>query len=172
MTATPQDPAIFGPSANRIEIAERSPAHPDASRLLREFYREQVVQYGFADPVELSSCEYEPPNGVFAVVYHGAVPAGCGGYRWFDRAARTVEIKKTYVVPELRRLGAGRALLSWLERHAVAAGARRAVLETGVRNTAALSLFTSAGYRPVDSYVVGRDPAINRAFARSLISPG
>ena len=52
------------------------------------------------------------------------------------------------------------------------AGARRAVLETGVRNTAALSLFTSAGYRPVDSYVEGRDPAINRAFARSLVSPG
>ena len=172
MTATPQDPAIFGPGASRIEIAERSPAHPDAARLLREFYREQMVQYGFADPVELSSCEYQAPNGVFAVVYLGTVPAGCGGYRWFDRAARTVEIKKTYVVPGSRRLGAGRALMSWLEQHAVAAGARRAVLETGVRNTAALSLFTSAGYRPVDRYVDGRDPAINRAFARSLVSPG
>jgi GNAT superfamily N-acetyltransferase len=172
VTATPQDPAIFGLSERRIEIAERSPAHPDAARLLRAFYREQVVEYGFADPAELSSSEYESPNGVFAVVYLDTVPAGCGGYRWFDRAAHTVEIKKTYVAPEWRRLGAGRALLSWLERHAVAAGARRAVLETGVRNTAALSLFTSAGYRPVDRYVDGRDPAINRAFARSLVSPG
>ena len=141
MTTTPQGPAIFAASADRIEIVERSLGHPDTSRLLREFYREQVVQYGFADPVELSSCEYEAPNGVFAVVYRGAVPTG-------------------------------RVLLSWLERHAVAAGARRAVLETGVRNTAALSLFTSAGYRPVNSYVEGRDPAINRAFARSFVSPG
>ena len=98
----PQDPAIFGPSAGRIEIAERSPAHPDAARLLREFYREQVVQYGFADPVELSSCEYKAPHGVFAVVYLDTVPAGCGGYRWFDRVARTVEIKKTYIVPDSR----------------------------------------------------------------------
>ena len=40
-----------------------------------------------------------------------------------------------------------------------------------MRNTAALGLFTSAGYRPVDRYVPGRDPAINRAFARFLISP-
>jgi hypothetical protein len=32
-----------------------------------------------------------------------------------------------------------------------------------------LGLFTSAGYRPVDRYVEGRDPQINRAFARSLI---
>jgi ribosomal protein S18 acetylase RimI-like enzyme len=71
-----------------------------------------------------------------------------------------------------RGLGAGRALLSWLERHALAAGARRAILETGVRNTAALGLFTSAGYRPVDRYVQGRDPAINRAFARLLTGEG
>lgn len=62
-------------------------------------------------------------------------------------------------------------MLSWLERHAGAAGAWRAILETGARNTAAISLFTSAGYRPVEPYVPGRDPEINRAFARSLTSP-
>jgi hypothetical protein len=58
--------------------------------------------------------------------------------------------------------------LTWLEHHAAQAGAQRAILETGVRNTAALNLFAGAGYRPVDSYVKGRDPKINRAFARSL----
>lgn len=42
---------------------------------------------------------------------------------------------------------------------------RAAVLETGVRNTAALHLFTSAGYLPTDGYVEDRDPAINRAFS-------
>lgn len=125
-------------------------------------------RYGFADAVELSSCEYAPPNGVFAVVYQDSVAAGCGGYRWFDRATRTVEIKRIYVVPASRGHGTGRALLTWLEQHAVRAGAQRAILETGVRNTAALNLFTSAGYQPVDRYVEGRDPAINRAFARSL----
>ena len=62
-------------------------------------------------------------------------------------------------------------MLAWLEHHAMKAGAHRAILETGVRNTAALGLFTSTGYRPVDRYVEGRDPQINRAFARSLI-PG
>jgi ribosomal protein S18 acetylase RimI-like enzyme len=116
--------------------------------------------------------EYTAPSGVFAVVYYGAAPAGCGGYRWFDKTTGTVEIKRLYIDPASRGLGVGRALLSWLERHAVAAGARRAILETGVRNTAALGLFTSAGYRPVDRYVEGRDPAINRAFARILTGEG
>ena len=168
MTTTPGDPAVFAGSTAQVQITERRTAHPDASELLRAFHREQVDRYGFADPIELNSAEYAPPNGVFAVVYQDGVPIGCGSYRWFDRAARTVEIKRMYLTPASRGHGAGCALLTWLEHHAARAGARRAILETGVRNTAALGLFTSAGYRPVDRYVEGRDPQINRAFARSL----
>ena len=171
MTPIARDPADHSPGAERIEITERTPAHPDAARLLHAFYADQVDRYGFADPIELNSAEYSPPHGAFAVAYHGAVPTGCGGYRWYDRPACTVEIKKLYVVPDSRGLATGRAMLSWLERRAVAAGARRAILETGVRNTAATGLFTSAGYVPVDRYVEGRDPEINRAFARLLTSP-
>jgi GNAT superfamily N-acetyltransferase len=163
--------AVVAMGAGTIRIAERPPDHPDAARLIRAFYDEQMGRYGFADPAEMSPGEFVPPQGLFVVMYHGGVAAGCGGYRWFDRAVGTVEIKKTYIVPASRGLEAGRALLAWLERHAVAAGARQAILETGVRNTAALGLFASAGYLPVDSYVSGRDPEINRAFARTLAGP-
>lgn len=170
MTTLP-DPAVAS-SADPIEIAARPPGNPDAARLLRAFHREQLHRYGFADPVELTADEYTAPGGIFAVVYDGAAAVGCGGYRWFDQTSSTVEIKKIYVTPASRGRGAGRALLSWLERHALAAGARRAILETGVRNTAALGLFASAGYQPVDRYVQGRDPAINRAFTRLLARGG
>ena len=47
-------------------------------------------------------------------------------------------------------------------------GARRAVLETGVRNTAALAFFVENDYQSIDAYVAGRDPAINRAFMKWL----
>ena len=170
MTTTPGDPGVLAASTGGIEIRERSPAHPDASRLLRAFHAEQVDRYGFADPVDLDPADYTPPQGVFAVVYSERRPVGCGGYRWFGRSRKTVEIKKVYLIPAVRGYGAGRALLSWLEGHAVVAGARRAILETGVRNTAALRLFTAAGYQPADSYVAGRDPEINRAFTRSLVN--
>jgi GNAT superfamily N-acetyltransferase len=168
VTTTPGDPAVFAGSTVRVRIVERRPGHPDAAGLLRAFHREQLERYGFADPIELDTGEYAPPCGLFAVVYQDGAPVGCGGYRWFDRAARTVEIKRMYLTPASRGHGTGRVLLSWLEHHAVRAGAQRAILETGVRNTAALGLFSSAGYRPVDRYVEGRDPQINRAFARSL----
>jgi GNAT superfamily N-acetyltransferase len=155
---------------SQIQFTERLTSDPDAYAFLCALRREQVSRYGFADPAELDASEYTPPNGIFVVVRQGTTAAGCGGYRWFDRATQTVEIKRIYIVPASRGHGAGRALLSWLEHHAVAAGAQRAILETGVRNTAAISLFTNVGYRPVDRYVEGRDPEINRAFARLLTS--
>ena len=168
MSTTPGSPPGIAGSAAQFRIVQRLPSDPDAARLLHALHGEQVDRYGFADPVDLSPGEYTPPNGAFAVVYQGTVATGCGGYRWFDPITHTVEIKRLYIIPTSRGYGAGRTLLTWLEHHVAQAGAQRAILETGVRNTAALNLFAGAGYRPVDSYVKARDPKINRAFARSL----
>jgi ribosomal protein S18 acetylase RimI-like enzyme len=74
-------------------------------------------------------------------------------------------------MPEMRGRGAGGLLLRWLEDQAIGWGAEQIILETGVRNTAALSLFVRSGYRPTSRYVPGRDPAINRAFVKTLAGP-
>ncbi|MFK3984990.1 GNAT family N-acetyltransferase [Micromonospora sp. NPDC050397] len=144
--------------------------HPDAARLLRAFYEDQVSRYGFAEPVDADPAGYAPPRGVFLVVYREHAPIGCGGYRWFDRTNGTIEIKKTYTIPEVRGTGVGRVLLSALEQHGVMNGASHSILETGVRNHAALALFRSLGYQPTHTYVASRDPKINRAFVKTLIS--
>ena len=164
--------ASAGSCIGPLQILERSPDHADAALLLRAFYDEQVSRYGFADSVEFDRGQFAEPEGFFIVVYLAGVPVGCGGWRWYDRAAGVVEIKKTYLVPAARGMGAGRALLSRLERQALAAGAVRAILETGVLNTEALRLFVSQGYQPIEGYVPGRDPAINRAFVRDLVTDG
>ena len=168
MTCSPGAAGDRTAGRDGIEIAVRSPACPEAAGLLRAFHEEQVSRYGSADPAELRAEQFTTPHGLFAVAYCGPHPVGCGGYRWFDRAAGTVELKKLYVIPASRGRGAGRELLAWLERQAIAAGATRAILETGVRSSAALRLITAAGYQPIDRYVQGRNPAINLAFARSL----
>jgi len=71
---------------------------------------------------------------------------------------------------ELVSRGIGRRLLAELERRA-AGQARTIILETGVRNTAAVTLYRNMGYQPTSSYVPGRDPRINRAFTKRLGSP-
>jgi GNAT superfamily N-acetyltransferase len=161
---------MTGAPAGPIGIVERSPVHPDAAAMLQAFYDEQVGRYGFAESVDLDPGQFAAPEGRFVVVYRDGAAAGCGSWRWHDPVAGTIEIKKTYLTPAIRGFGVGRTLLTWLERDAVAAGATQAILETGVRNTAALGLFTRQGYRPIASYVPGRPPEINRAFTRSLIN--
>jgi GNAT superfamily N-acetyltransferase len=161
-------PAVTGMPGGRVEIVRCRLDDEDAARLLRAFYDEQVGRYGFAESIALDPGHFAAAHGGFAVVYLDGQPAGCGGWRWHDRTAGVAEFKKTFLVPAARGIGAGRALLVWLERDAVAAGAVQGILETGVRNTAALGLFTSQGYQPIPSYVPGRPPEINRAFTRPL----
>jgi GNAT superfamily N-acetyltransferase len=139
--------------------------HPDAVALRHAFREEQIGRYGFADPAE-----YEGPHGAFLVVYYHNSARGCGGFRWFDRTAGVAELKKLYAAPQVRGHGLGGLLLIELERMALERGARRIIVESGVKNLAALALFKSFGYQPIPSYVDSRDPQINRAFAKTLTS--
>jgi GNAT superfamily N-acetyltransferase len=168
MTAVPFDPARLAQAAGAIEVVERAYDHPDAVRLVQALYDEQVARYGLADPVEADPCAYAPPHGLFLVAYVNRVPSACAGYRPYDPVAATVELKKMYTVPEVRGRGLGGLLGTQLELHAAAHGAQRAILETGARSQGALALVRSAGYQPTARYVSGRDPAINRAFSKTL----
>lgn len=154
--------------APALEIAVRDYDHPDARRLVRALFDEQVERYGYADPPDGDAATYAPPAGLFVVGYLHGEPVVCGGYRIHDVESRTVEIKKMYSLPETRGSGLGRLVLTELQRRAVLSGARRAILETGVRNRAALRLYTGMGYVPTARYAKDRDPRINRAFIKCL----
>lgn len=150
-------------------IHQRPYDHPDAVLLVNALFEDQADRYGYADPAEADPAHYAPPHGLFLVAYSGAVPVACGGYRTYDAAGKTIEIKKMYTRPQARGSGLGRRILAELERHATAAGFVHSILETGVRNTAALALYTGTGYRPRPGYATDyRDPEINRAFIKSL----
>ncbi|MER7006266.1 GNAT family N-acetyltransferase [Dactylosporangium sp. NPDC000555] len=168
MTSDLTMPGTCAELAGGITFVEREVNHPDAAHLLAAFYQEQFGRYGFAESVDLTPDDYATPNGIFIVAYRHDLPVGCGGYRWYNDRTATVEIKKTYLVPAARGRGIGHALLARLERIAIEWGACHAILETGVRNKAALVLFTSTGYKPTARYVPGRDPSINRAFVKTL----
>src|SRR5712664_1076895 len=66
-----------------------------------------------------------------------------------DRAQRSLwaELKRMWVVPEARRLGVSKIILTALEVHARSEGVGTLRLETGVQNHAALDLYTRAGFK-------------------------
>ncbi|GAA1696339.1 GNAT family N-acetyltransferase [Kribbella yunnanensis] len=152
-----------------IRLVVRPYENPDAQRLVQALYAEQLDTYGFADPPESEvASDYVVPFGMLLVAYTSAgKPVGCGGYRTYDAATQTAEIRKMYVDPSARGQRLGYQILSKLEHEAAARGATQMVLETGALNIAAIGLYTSSGYEAIPSYVEGRRET-NRAFAKTL----
>ncbi|MBC7303193.1 MAG: GNAT family N-acetyltransferase [Nocardia sp.] len=137
--------------------------------LLRAYADERQEMVGFEDPPGLDEpSQYEPPSGMFIVAYtKSGQPVACGGIRARPRRQGESEIRKMFVVPDHRREGLARRLLTSLERFAAESSAERVLLETGSYNRAAIALYTSVGYVLVPSYVPGR-PDFNRAFAKAV----
>ena len=69
-----------------------------------------------------------------------------------DGTRRTAEVKRMYVAPGARRAGLARAMLTHLEDTARASGAEVMVLETGMRQPEAITLYQSAGYTRVPGF--------------------
>jgi GNAT superfamily N-acetyltransferase len=152
-----------------IKIAARPYDHLDVQTLVWALFDEQVERYGYADPAEAEAGKYAPPRGLFLVGYLDGRAVTGGGYRTYDLETRTVEIKKMYTCPDQRKRGLGRTMLTELEHQAARAGAKRSILETGIRNTGALALYASMGYVSTSTYMDNRDPDINRAFIKDLV---
>jgi GNAT superfamily N-acetyltransferase len=87
---------------------------------------------------------------VFLVARVRDRPVACGALRTLD--AEMGEVKRMYVVPDLRGEGISRRILSAIET--IAIGKRHEVLrlETGNRQQAAQSLYRSAGYQEIPRY--------------------
>jgi GNAT superfamily N-acetyltransferase len=91
-----------------------------------------------------------PGLGMFLVARTDGRAIGCGAVRRLDE--ETFEVKRMYVEPTARGLGAAKQILNRLEVDAAALGARRFVLETGIHQAEAIGLYRQAGYRRVDCW--------------------
>jgi GNAT superfamily N-acetyltransferase len=98
----------------------------------------------------LSSADVASGHGAFLVAYRDERPVGCGAVRLIDPV--TAELKRMYVEPDLRGQGIGRALVMALETEARRLGAERLVLETGIRQVAAVALYERCGFTPIPLY--------------------
>jgi putative acetyltransferase len=74
----------------------------------------------------------------------------CGAIQ--SRPDRTAEIKRMYVVPQLRGSGLGAQMLAALEQFARRTGHDSVCLETGSYLPAAIALYQSAGYHRIPVY--------------------
>jgi GNAT superfamily N-acetyltransferase len=105
-------------------------------------------------------------RGAFVVALLDGRPLGCGAVRRLDPGA--AELKRMYVAPDARGQGIGRALLSELEHEARRLGARRLLLETGIRQEAALALYRKTGFAVIPAFGEYLDSPTSVCMAKDL----
>lgn len=84
------------------------------------------------------------------LAYQHNTPVGCGALKEYSPG--TAELKRMYVLPEFRRQGVARHLLSQLELWATELQFQYLILETGKAQPEAIALYTRCNYRPIPNY--------------------
>jgi putative acetyltransferase len=77
-------------------------------------------------------------------------PTGCACFKRFDN--ENAEVKRMFVRKHARGNGISSAILIELEKWALEKGFKCTILETGSRQTEALSLYSKAGYQVIPNY--------------------
>ncbi|SER54005.1 Acetyltransferase (GNAT) family protein [Lentzea xinjiangensis] len=136
--------------------------------MIADLQQVYVERYGEADITPVDPAQFAAPLGYFVIGYLDGLPVACGGWRVSDEVAGAAEIKRMYVVDSARGKGFSRLVLADLEATARAAGIERMVLETGIRQPEAVSLYTTSGYERIANFGVYRDHPDSRCYGKSL----
>jgi GNAT superfamily N-acetyltransferase len=112
---------------------------------LTQLYPEPGATHFRLEPEEVA-----PGRGAYVIAYHDGAAVGCGAIRRVGPG--TGELKRMYVAPQVRGRGIGRALVEALEREARQLDIQRLVLETGVRQAAALALYRRIGFIEIPAF--------------------
>jgi GNAT superfamily N-acetyltransferase len=136
-------------------FAPGDPEEAPASELLAEMAAELNALYWTDSRLDLPRVEpfeLRPPEGIYLVGWEGESAVAGGGLRHLDDGV--AEIKRMFVRPPARSRGLAGALLEALEDQARSLGYDRARLDTGPKQAHAITLYTRAGYLPVEPYNV------------------
>ena len=135
-----------------LTVARADIRSPEALELIGALNGELSGRYPEAGATHfrLDADEVAPGRGAFLIAQRAGAPIGCGAVRRIE--AGTAEIKRMYVRPEARGRRVGQAVLAALEAEARALGCARLVLETGVRQMEAITLYERAGFARIPPF--------------------
>ena len=142
--------AIIAVSVTSVERAEDLPT---IRRLFEEYAAElghDLCFQGFANELETLPGSYARPDGRLLLASAKDEAAGCVGLRRLE--PEVCEMKRLYVRPAYRGVGAGRMLAEAIVTEGRAAGYRRMRLDTLSTMVGALAVYRKLGFRDIAPY--------------------
>lgn len=144
--------------------ADRQPIANLISRVLAEYGLNWDPTNSDRDVLEVETC-YQQADGAFWVVETAGRLVGSAGYYPITRGDRAVEIRKMYLLPEVRGLGLGRYLLQALEAAIAAQNFAEIWIETSSLLVEAVQLYESSGYQPASGV---ETPRCDRVYVKHI----
>lgn len=126
--------------------------HPDAVLLRDQMVAEVKRIYGAQRDTGSSGAPTAVSADTVVVTLVGYAGERPVAHALLRRLGDEIEIKRMFVSPDARGLGAASALMTALEDEARAAGAARIVLHTGDRQVAAVRTYERHGFTPIPVY--------------------
>ncbi len=141
-----------------------------------EVIRSVLAEYGLGwepegadrDVLEVEDF-YQVTGGAFWVIEKQGHVVGTGGYYPVNRGKSAVEIRKMYLLPEVRGQGLGRYLLRELEQAIAARGCQAIWIETASVLVEAIKLYESSGYQTATGVETARCDRVYVKFLNLLV---
>jgi len=156
--------------ASMVSFAVEDPTTADARWCFDQYFAELDTRFdGGFDPalsIPADAQELTLPSGLLVIARLRGLPIGCGALKFHH--GRPGELKRMWITPSARGLGAGRRLLDELERHARERGVAVLRLETNRALSEAIALYRRSGYVEVEAF--NAEPYAHHWFEKR--SPG
>nr|WP_290227906.1 GNAT family N-acetyltransferase [Trichocoleus desertorum] len=139
------------------------PWQPRDRTAAAELIRSVLAEYGLGwepegadrDVLEVEAC-YQEVGGELWVVEHQNRIVGTAAYYPVNRGEAAVEVRKMYLLPEVRGQGLGKYLLQQLEQAITTQQFQTIWIETASVLAEAVKLYESNGYQPATGVETAR----------------
>lgn len=161
-------------------IVDTTPDDRRARPLIDALIDEYTTRYAPYRSDSRGEAEYElarypaeifaQPHGAFILLISDGETIGGGAFKRYDE--QTIELKRVWTHPTLRRRGLAKKIVTALESRAREQGYRRAYLTTGFKQPEAWALYVDAGYTPFFDVSNVPEVDVSLPFGKDLAEPG
>jgi len=121
----------------------------DFQKLVKELDKDLAIRDGeehafFAQYNKIDAIKF------VVVAFENEVAVGCGAIKEYE--PNTMEVKRMFVSPDQRGKGIASLVLIELEKWATELNYKKCILETGIRQPEAISLYKKNNYLLIDNY--------------------